>query len=39
MDKPKCFYCDEDAKYTQPDKATGRITDVCEKHFTFRFMG
>lgn len=39
VEKTTCFYCDQNAKYTQPDKATGKITDVCEKHFSFRYMG
>lgn len=39
MEKTKCFYCEQDAKYTQPGKTTGKIIDVCDKHFTFRYMG
>lgn len=39
MEKTKCFYCDEEAKYTQPGQNTGRIIDVCEKHFTFKYWG
>ena len=35
----KCHFCEGKSKYTQPDKSTGYIIDVCEKHFTFRYMG
>ena len=37
--KPKCNKCNETAKFTQPDKDTGEIIDVCEKHFIFKYMG
>ena len=36
MEKAKCYYCDEESKYTQPGKNTGKIIDVCEKHFDFK---
>jgi hypothetical protein len=39
MEKVKCYYCDEYAKYTQPGQKTGKIIDVCEKHFTFKHWG
>lgn len=39
MEPIKCYYCDEEAKYTQPGKTTGKIIDVCEKHFTFKHWG
>jgi hypothetical protein len=34
----KCHYCDNKSKYTQPEKNTGQIIDVCEGHFTFKYM-
>lgn len=34
----KCYFCDNQSKYLQPDKDTGNIIDVCEKHFTLRYM-
>lgn len=37
--KIQCYKCNEIAKFTQPDKETGKIVDVCEKHFTFMYMG
>ena len=37
--KSKCFVCDQEAKFTQPDFDTGHIIDVCDKHFTLRFGG
>lgn len=37
--KPICYKCGQEATYTQPDKDTGHIVDVCEKHFTFKYMG
>jgi hypothetical protein len=39
MEKAKCYYCDEESKYTQPGKNTGKIIDVCEKHFDFKHWG
>lgn len=39
METTKCFYCDKEAKYTQPGQKTGKIIDVCEKHFTFKYWG
>lgn len=39
MESTKCYYCDEEAKYTQPGKNTGKIIDVCEKHFDFKHWG
>ena len=35
----KCHFCDNKSKYIQPEKTNGYIVDVCEKHFTFRYMG
>jgi len=35
---PKCFYCPDKPLYTQPDKSTGKIVDVCDKHFIFKHM-
>jgi hypothetical protein len=37
--KPACFKCGNEAIYTQPDKDTGEIVDVCEKHFILKYMG
>ena len=37
--KTKCKNCDNYAVYTQPDKDTGEIIDVCEKHFIMKFSG
>lgn len=37
--KKTCDKCDQIAKYTQPDKETGEIIDVCDKHFIFMYMG
>ena len=37
--KIKCAKCDDVAKFTQPDKDTGQIIDVCDKHFIFKYMG
>lgn len=37
--KPKCNKCNEVAKFTQPDKETGEIIDVCENHFIYKYMG
>ena len=34
-----CYFCDEDSKYTQPENQTGEIIDVCETHFSYRFIG
>lgn len=34
-----CYKCDQVAKFTQPDKDTGQIVDVCDKHFIFMHMG
>lgn len=39
MKNAKCYYCNEKAKYTQPEKDTGSIIDVCEKHFEFKHWG
>jgi hypothetical protein len=39
VNKPVCHKCGMEAKYTQPDKDTGEIIDVCEKHFVFKYMG
>ena len=39
MVKTKCVNCNNDAVYTQPDKETGEIVDVCDKHFTLKFSG
>lgn len=35
----KCHFCEGKSKYTQPDKISGHIIDVCEKHFIFKYMG
>lgn len=35
----KCAKCDNKATFTQPDKETGEIIDVCDKHFIFKYMG
>ena len=35
----KCFYCDATAEFTQPEKDTGKIIDVCKKHFTWMHAG
>lgn len=32
-DKIKCYYCDLDSVYYQPEKDTGEIISVCQKHF------
>lgn len=37
--KPLCYKCNNEATYTQPDKDTGEIIDVCEKHFVLKYMG
>lgn len=37
--KPICVKCNNIATFTQPDKETGYIVDVCEKHFIFMHMG
>ena len=37
--KEKCSFCNNDAEFTQPDRKTGIIVDVCRKHFTFMYMG
>lgn len=37
--KTKCIKCDQFATYTQPDKDTGQIIDVCDNHFLFKYMG
>lgn len=37
--KIKCNYCNKEAEFTQPDKKTGVIVDVCKSHFTFMYMG
>jgi len=34
-----CNMCSDIAKYTQPDKDTGQIIDVCDKHFIYKYMG
>lgn len=34
-----CVNCNNIAKYTQPDKDTGDIVDVCDKHFIYKYMG
>jgi hypothetical protein len=34
IEKTKCQYCDAKALYNQPDKDTGNIISVCQKHFT-----
>lgn len=34
-----CAKCDQVAKFTQPDKETGQIIDVCDNHFIFKYMG
>lgn len=34
IEKTKCQYCDNQAMYNQPDKDTGDIINVCQKHFT-----
>lgn len=39
MEDSKCYYCAEEAKYTQPGQTTGKIIDVCEKHFIYRNWG
>jgi hypothetical protein len=38
-EKSKCHYCENEAEFTQPEKGTGVVIDVCKKHFTFMFMG
>lgn len=37
--KPTCIKCDKEAKYTQPDKETGEIVEVCDQHFIYKYMG
>ena len=37
--KDKCIKCNKVARFTQPDKETGNIVDVCEQHFVFMHMG
>lgn len=37
--KTKCIKCDDFSKFTQPDKETGQIVDVCDKHFYLKYMG
>jgi hypothetical protein len=39
QNKVKCTFCDKDAEFTQPEKQTGKIIDVCKTHFTFMYMG
>lgn len=39
MTEVKCYYCDQKATYTQPEKVSGIIIDVCEKHFLLKHMG
>ena len=36
---PPCFYCEKSSKYTEPALDTGKIIDVCETHFHFKYMG
>ena len=38
-DMLKCYYCDNKPEFTQPDKDTGVIVDVCKKHFIYMYMG
>ena len=35
----KCFYCNNKAEFTQPEKDTGIVIDVCKKHFTWMHAG
>lgn len=35
----QCYYCDNKSTYTQPEKQSGEIINVCPKHFTYRYMG
>ena len=35
----KCYYCDQNAEFTQPEIETGIIIDVCKKHFTWMHVG
>ena len=37
--KEKCQYCSNNAEFTQPDKQTGVIIDVCKNHFIYMYMG
>jgi hypothetical protein len=39
MEKVKCYYCDKEAEFTQPEDKTGKIIDVCQKHFTWMHAG
>ena len=34
MEFPMCMFCDNKSKYDQPDKNSGVIISVCERHFT-----
>ena len=34
-----CYYCDAKAEFTQPEDKTGKIIDVCPKHFTWMHAG
>lgn len=36
---PPCFYCDRPSKYNEPSLDTGKIIDVCDSHFHFKYMG
>ena len=29
----KCYYCDLESVFNQPEKQTGEIISVCSKHF------
>lgn len=34
-----CYYCDAKAEFTQPEKDTGKIIDVCKNHFDWMHAG
>jgi hypothetical protein len=33
IENTKCHYCSLAALYNQPDKDTGEVVSVCQKHF------
>lgn len=34
----QCLYCPNKAVYNQPEKLSGNIIDVCDKHFTYKYF-
>lgn len=39
MKEEKCFYCNKNAEFFQPEDKTGEVISVCKKHFTYMFSG